>query len=110
VAVLRSPADPGAEQGHSAWGQFVLQGRVRAWDGMFNLSKHYTPEARGIWLYRGYIHHGSRALIGRWRDTFTGTEMYGYEGKCSLVGWPYPPRLAADFVLSGTFAMMRRGE
>lgn len=33
--------------GHSAWGQFVLQGRVRSWDGLFSLTKEYTPDGRG---------------------------------------------------------------
>ncbi|PWN28374.1 hypothetical protein BDZ90DRAFT_212529, partial [Jaminaea rosea] len=65
--------------GHSAWGRFVLRGRVRAWDGMVILSKEYRPDGRGRWLYRGYALAGA-ALVGRWRDSFTPREMSGYEG------------------------------
>jgi len=28
--------------GHSAWGRFILKGRVRAWDGMATLVKEYA--------------------------------------------------------------------
>jgi hypothetical protein len=31
-----------AHQGHSAWGEFELIGRVRAGDGMVTLSKEYV--------------------------------------------------------------------
>lgn len=55
--------------GHSAWGQFVLKGRVRAWDGMFSIVKEYTPDSRGRWIYRGVLVGGN--LVGRWRDTHT---------------------------------------
>ncbi|GAA6026906.1 hypothetical protein JCM8097_005951 [Rhodosporidiobolus ruineniae] len=64
--------------GHSAWGQFVLKGRVRAWDGMFTIIKEYTPDSRGRWRYSGYLVGGS--LVGRWRDTHTPVDMSGYEG------------------------------
>ena len=64
--------------GHSAWGQFVLKGRVRTWDGMFSIVKEYTPDTRGRWIYRGMLVGGN--LVGRWRDTHTPTDMNGYEG------------------------------
>ena len=32
--------------GHSAWGRFVLKGKVRAWDGMASLVKEYAVSAR----------------------------------------------------------------
>ena len=57
------------DQGHSAWGQFLLKGRVRSYDGMFSITKEYTPDSRGRWLYRGYCVGGN--LVGRWRDTHT---------------------------------------
>jgi len=28
--------------GHSAWGRFVIKGRVRAWDGLASIVKEYT--------------------------------------------------------------------
>jgi hypothetical protein len=65
--------------GHSAWGKFVLRGRVRSWDGMLVMTKEYRPDGRGRWLYRGYVIAGNR-LVGRWRDTFTPEDMSGYEG------------------------------
>ncbi|KAK4053082.1 hypothetical protein OIV83_001817 [Microbotryomycetes sp. JL201] len=64
--------------GHSAWGQFLLKGRVRSWDGMFSITKEYTPDSRGRWLYRGYCVGGN--LVGRWRDTHTPLDLNGYEG------------------------------
>ncbi|BGP14001.1 hypothetical protein JCM10213v2_001939 [Rhodosporidiobolus nylandii] len=64
--------------GHSAWGQFILKGRVRAWDGMFTICKEYTPDSRGRWIYRGVLVGGN--LVGRWRDTHTPLSMSGYEG------------------------------
>ncbi|SGY77423.1 BQ5605_C005g03633 [Microbotryum silenes-dioicae] len=64
--------------GHSAWGQFNLKGRVRSYDGMFSITKEYTPDSRGRWLYRGYCVGGN--LVGRWRDTHTPIDMSGYEG------------------------------
>ena len=65
--------------GHSAWGRFVVRGRVRSWDGMLIMTKEYRPDGRGKWLYRGYSVAGGK-LVGRWRDTFTPDNMYGYEG------------------------------
>ncbi|SPO35157.1 uncharacterized protein PSFLO_00628 [Pseudozyma flocculosa] len=65
--------------GHSAWGRFVLRGRVRTWDGMLIMTKEYRPDGRGRWLYRGYVVAGGK-LVGRWRDTFTPENMSGYEG------------------------------
>ncbi|KDN44682.1 hypothetical protein K437DRAFT_247637 [Tilletiaria anomala UBC 951] len=65
--------------GHSAWGRFNLQGRIRSWDGMMIMKKEYTPDGRGRWLYRGYALGGGK-LVGRWRDTFTPESMSGYEG------------------------------
>ncbi|KAJ1031845.1 hypothetical protein NDA13_002231 [Ustilago tritici] len=65
--------------GHSAWGRFVVRGRVRSWDGMLIMTKEYRPDGRGKWLYRGYCVAGGK-LVGRWRDTFTPENMYGYEG------------------------------
>ncbi|KAL8278021.1 hypothetical protein RQP46_009653 [Phenoliferia psychrophenolica] len=69
--------------GHSAWGQFVLKGRVRAYDGLFSITKEYESdsigrESRGRWLYRGYNVGGN--LVGRWRDTHTPQDLNGYEG------------------------------
>lgn len=40
-------------EGHSAWGQFNLVGRVRPYDGFVSLSKEYLDGDRGKWLYRG---------------------------------------------------------
>lgn len=65
--------------GHSAWGHFVLRGRVRSWDGMVSMTKEYRPDGRGRWLYRGYVTAGNK-MVGRWRDTFTPQDMSGYEG------------------------------
>lgn len=65
--------------GHSAWGRFIVRGRVRSWDGMLIMTKEYRPDGRGKWLYRGYSVAGGK-LVGRWRDTFTPENMYGYEG------------------------------
>lgn len=65
--------------GHSAWGRFILRGRVRAWDGMVVLSKEYNPDGRGRWIYRGYVLAGG-SFVGRWRDSFTPGELSGYEG------------------------------
>ena len=66
-------------QGHSAWGQFLLKGRIRAYDGLFSLTKEYTLGSRGRWLYRGYVISGG-SLVGRWRDTHSPIDMNGYEG------------------------------
>jgi len=32
--------------GHSAWGRFILKGKVRAWDGMASLVKEYAVSSR----------------------------------------------------------------
>lgn len=34
--------------GHSAWGRFILKGRVRIWDGMATLVKEYAVSSRPI--------------------------------------------------------------
>jgi len=73
-------------EGHSAWGQFELIGRVRAGDGYVTLSKEYIDGDRGTWLYRGYFvgnTHGN--FTGRWRDTLSPAEVLGYEG-CFFMG------------------------
>ncbi|KAH8079828.1 hypothetical protein BXZ70DRAFT_901552 [Cristinia sonorae] len=68
-------------EGHSAWGQFNLLGRIRPSDGLLSLSKEYVDGDRGKWLYRGYlIGNGSGNLAGRWRDTLTLPHVAGYEG------------------------------
>lgn len=77
-----------AGEGHSAWGEFELIGRVRAGDGMVTLSKEYIDgdRDRGKWLYRGYYvgdAHGN--FTGRWRDTLSPAEEAGYEG-CFFMG------------------------
>ncbi|KAG2005671.1 hypothetical protein CC2G_002058 [Coprinopsis cinerea AmutBmut pab1-1] len=68
-------------EGHSAWGQFSLVGRVRPCDGFISLSKDYVDGDRGKWLYRGYLAgnvYGN--FVGRWRDTLTLSLFPGYEG------------------------------
>ncbi|KAF9458704.1 hypothetical protein BDZ94DRAFT_74376 [Collybia nuda] len=68
-------------EGHSAWGQFNLIGRIRPCDGFVSLSKEYVDGDRGKWLYRGYLVgniHGN--LAGRWRDTLSPADVPGYEG------------------------------
>ncbi|TFK29132.1 hypothetical protein FA15DRAFT_582977 [Coprinopsis marcescibilis] len=68
-------------EGHSAWGQFNLVGRVRPCDGFISLSKEYADGERGKWLYRGYLVGNAYGNIaGRWRDTFTSSLHAGYEG------------------------------
>ncbi|KAJ9112621.1 hypothetical protein QFC19_000641 [Naganishia cerealis] len=57
--------------GHSAWGEFLLRGRVRLWDGMVTLVKEYSV--------RGYI-VGNNVFVGRWRDCVTPQDFVGYEG------------------------------
>ncbi|KAL7423339.1 hypothetical protein Q5752_002642 [Cryptotrichosporon argae] len=69
--------------GHSAWGRFILRGRVRLWDGMVILVKEYAPDDRGRWIYRGYL-TGDNVLVGRWRDSLTPEEFIGYEGTFTL--------------------------
>ncbi|SCV69543.1 BQ2448_2563 [Microbotryum intermedium] len=85
--------------GHSAWGQFNLKGRVRSYDGMFSITKEYTPDSRGRWLYRGYCVSGN--LVGRWRDTHTPIDMSGYEGQ-------YIP--ARRTFLVGCFVLLKSNE
>ncbi|KAL0952617.1 hypothetical protein HGRIS_006868 [Hohenbuehelia grisea] len=68
-------------EGHSAWGQFNLVGRIRPCDGFISLCKEYVDGDRGRWLYRGYLvgtENGN--LAGRWRDTLSPAEVPGYEG------------------------------
>jgi hypothetical protein len=73
-------------QGHSAWGQFQLLGRVRPCDGFLNLRKTYINSDRGQWLYRGFLVGGEQGNIsGRWRDTMSESELGGYEG-CFFLG------------------------
>ncbi|KAA1474136.1 hypothetical protein DENSPDRAFT_840689 [Dentipellis sp. KUC8613] len=75
-----------AGEGHSAWGQFNLIGRIRPGDGFISLSKEYVDGDRGKWLYRGYLIgdvYGN--LAGRWRDTLSPFAVPGYEG-CFFMG------------------------
>ncbi|KAI6022928.1 hypothetical protein PISMIDRAFT_356063 [Pisolithus microcarpus 441] len=68
-------------EGHSAWGQFNLYGRVRPLDGLLSLLKEYCGGHRGRWLYRGFLlgnHDGH--LSGRWRDALSPSHVEGYEG------------------------------
>jgi len=68
-------------EGHSAWGQFRLVGRVRPCDGFISLLKDYSTGGRGQWLYRAYlVGNALGALTGRWRDSLTPLENPGYEG------------------------------
>ncbi|KAJ8073012.1 hypothetical protein PM082_019880 [Marasmius tenuissimus] len=68
-------------EGHSAWGQFSLVGRIRACDGFISLSKDYIDGDRGKWLYRGYlVGNVNGNLAGRWRDTLSPVDVPGYEG------------------------------
>ncbi|KAI0354271.1 hypothetical protein OH77DRAFT_1426339 [Trametes cingulata] len=68
-------------EGHSAWGQFNLVGRVRPCDGFISLSKEYVDGDRGQWLYRGYmVGNAEGNLSGRWRDTLSPPDVLGYEG------------------------------
>ncbi|EIN05279.1 hypothetical protein PUNSTDRAFT_116108 [Punctularia strigosozonata HHB-11173 SS5] len=68
-------------EGHSAWGQFNLLGRVRPCDGFITLSKIYIDGDRGEWVYRGYLVGDAYGnLAGRWRDSLTPVGEQGYEG------------------------------
>ncbi|KAH7927562.1 hypothetical protein BV22DRAFT_1006674 [Leucogyrophana mollusca] len=68
-------------QGHSAWGQFNLIGRIRPCDGFISLSKEYLAGDRGKWLYRGFlVGNVNGNLAGRWRDTLSPSHVSGYEG------------------------------
>ncbi|KAJ7607347.1 hypothetical protein FB45DRAFT_948125 [Roridomyces roridus] len=68
-------------EGHSAWGQFNLVGRVRPCDGFISLCKEYVDDDRGKWIYRGYlVGNVNSNLAGRWRDTLSPASVPGYEG------------------------------
>ncbi|KAG2078451.1 hypothetical protein BDR04DRAFT_1041411 [Suillus decipiens] len=68
-------------EGHSAWGQFNVIGRVRPFDGFVSLLKEYVDGDRGQWLYRGYLVGSiNGSLCGRWRDTLSLPNANGYEG------------------------------
>ncbi|KAJ7573981.1 hypothetical protein C8J56DRAFT_980412 [Mycena floridula] len=68
-------------EGHSAWGQFNLVGRIRPCDGFISLCKEYTDGDRGKWLYRGYLVGNVNGILsGRWRDTLSPANSPGYEG------------------------------
>ncbi|KAF9484156.1 hypothetical protein BDN70DRAFT_826067 [Pholiota conissans] len=68
-------------EGHSAWGQFNIVGRIRPSDGFISLSKDYMDGDRGKWLYRGYlVGNANGNLGGRWRDTLSPSDVPGYEG------------------------------
>jgi len=68
-------------EGHSAWGQFNLFGRVRPCDGFVSFMKEYVEGDRGRWLYRGYLVGSINGnLSGRWRDTLSLPNGDGYEG------------------------------
>ncbi|KAJ7092487.1 hypothetical protein B0H15DRAFT_175936 [Mycena belliarum] len=72
-------------EGHSAWGQFTLVGRVRPCDGFISLCKEYGDHDRGRWIYRGYLVGNINSnLAGRWRDTLSPAAVPGYEG-CFLM-------------------------
>ncbi|KAJ7730263.1 hypothetical protein DFH07DRAFT_849222 [Mycena maculata] len=72
-------------EGHSAWGQFKLVGRVRPCDGFISLCKEYVDHDRGKWIYRGYLVGNINSnLAGRWRDTLSPATVPGYEG-CFLM-------------------------
>ncbi|KAJ7161048.1 hypothetical protein C8R46DRAFT_1164646 [Mycena filopes] len=72
-------------EGHSAWGQFNLVGRVRPCDGFISLCKEYVDHDRGKWIYRGYLVGNINSnLAGRWRDTLSPAAVPGYEG-CFLM-------------------------
>ncbi|KAJ7699321.1 hypothetical protein B0H17DRAFT_306909 [Mycena rosella] len=72
-------------EGHSAWGQFNLVGRVRPCDGFISLCKEYIDHDRGKWIYRGYLVGNINSnLAGRWRDTISPAAVPGYEG-CFLM-------------------------
>lgn len=43
-----------------------------------------NPHPLGQWIWRGYIHTGGY-LLGRWRDTYTPENQFGYEGPLGLV-------------------------
>jgi len=68
-------------EGHSAWGQFKLVGRVRSCDGFTSLLKEYIDSDRGDWIYRGYLVGNMNGnFAGRWRETLSPVSVHGYEG------------------------------
>ncbi|KZP33264.1 hypothetical protein FIBSPDRAFT_847884 [Athelia psychrophila] len=68
-------------EGHSAWGEFNLLGRVRPCDGFVSLCKTYTDGDRGKWLYRSFlVGNAQGSLSGRWRDVLSPQSVPGYEG------------------------------
>jgi len=72
-------------EGHSAWGQFKLVGRVRPCDGFVSLCKEYIDVNRGTWLYRGYlVGNVVGNFAGRWRDTISLAPVSGYEGSFAM--------------------------
>lgn len=87
-------------EGHSAWGQFNIIGRVRPYDGFISLSKAYVEDGRGRWLYCGYlVGNGNGNFAGRWRDTVSAIDSPGYEGcfamsrrRCTNYGGPNATR------------------
>lgn len=98
--------------GHSAFGEFVLRGRVRLWDGMISLVKEYSPDGRGRWLYRGYV-LGGNVFVGRWRDCVTPADYIGYEGEflvnLHVLLWE-KTNLACLVFFVGTFTLSQRVE
>jgi len=72
-------------EGHSAWGQFNIVGRVRPCDGFVSLCKEYIDDDRGKWLYRGYlVGNAVGNFAGRWRDTVSPAPVFGYEGSFAM--------------------------
>jgi len=73
-------------EGHSAWGQYNIVGRVRPCDGFVSLCKEYIgDDSRGKWLYRGYLVGDAVGnFAGRWRDTVSPAPIFGYEGSFAM--------------------------
>jgi len=73
-------------EGHSAWGQCNIVGRVRPCDGFVSLCKEYIDDdSRGKWLYRGYLVGDTVGnFAGRWRDTVSPALIFGYEGSFAM--------------------------
>ena len=85
------------------WGEYVIIGRVRAWDGLVallrvptaSLHQHTHPQGQGNgangggrgaeglgkWIFHGYMHGDN--LVGRWRATGTPPAWVGIE--CAFV-------------------------
>jgi len=68
------------ERQGEAWGYYCYIGRVRSWDGLVVLLRIPMNQirGRGRLIFKGYVHQ--RSLVGRWRDTATGTHTVGFEG------------------------------